>query len=99
MSVAPFPLSARTGSDAPGEVTGPADPEASCVELQSQVNELRADPLDERDRRIGQQLEATGVAFVVLGIVIRALRSGSTPGSRLLRPRQGPKPRIPHTIS
>ena len=44
--------------------------EAGHVELQRQVNELRSDLLDERERRIERQLEASGAVLVVLGIVI-----------------------------
>ena len=44
--------------------------EAGQVELQRQVNELRSELLDERERRIERQLEASGAVLVVLGIVI-----------------------------
>ena len=44
--------------------------EAGHVELQRQVNELRSDLLDERERRIERQLEASGAVLVVLAIVI-----------------------------
>ena len=70
ISVAHFLPRARAGTDALGEATGTADPEVSYIELQRQVNELRNDLLDERKRRIGQQMEANGAALVVLGIVI-----------------------------
>ena len=67
--------SARAGPKAADEVTRgdgreerPAD--AGYVELQRQLNELRRDLLDERERRIGRQLETNGVVLVVLGIVI-----------------------------
>ena len=48
--------------------SGPASPE--IVELQRQVTQLRNDLLDERERRIGRQLAANGVALVVLAVVI-----------------------------
>ena len=51
-----------------GRGTRPAD--AGYVELQRQLIELRSDLLDEREQRIGRQLEANGVVLVVLGIVI-----------------------------
>ncbi len=53
-------------SSAPG-----ADREnAVTVDLQRQVNELRSDLLDERERRIERQLTANGAVLVVLAIVI-----------------------------
>ena len=70
IGVAPFFASAQAGSDAPSEGTDIADYEASYIELQRQVNELRSDLLDERERRIGQQMEANGATLVVLGILI-----------------------------
>ena len=67
--------SARAGPEAADEATRgdgrearPAD--AGYVELQRQLNELRSDLLDEREQRIGRQLEANGAVLVVLGIVI-----------------------------
>ncbi len=48
-----------------------ADPEnAVTVDLRRQVNELRSDLLDERERRIERQLTANGAVLVVLAIVI-----------------------------
>ena len=53
-------------SSAPG-----ADPESAvAVDLQRQVNELRSDLLDERERRIERQLTANGAVLVVLAILI-----------------------------
>ena len=50
-----------------------ADPESAvAVDLQRQVNDLRSDLLDERERRIERQLEANGAVLVVLAIVIGA---------------------------
>ena len=67
--------SARAGTAAAEEATRrdgreerPAD--AGYVELQRQLNQLRSDVLDEREQRIGRQLEAYGAVLVVLGIVI-----------------------------
>ena len=74
-SVLAFLPSARAGPDEEGEATGgtsldasPAD--ADYLDLQRQVNELRSDLLDERERRTGRQMEANGAVLVVLGIVI-----------------------------
>ena len=74
-SVPAFLTRARAGPQAAQEATPgdgrearPAD--AGYVELQRQINELRSDLLDEREQRIGRQLEANGAALVVLGIVI-----------------------------
>ena len=47
---------------------GPGD--AAVVELQRQVNELRSDLLDERERRIERRQEANGLVLVFLGIAI-----------------------------
>ncbi len=47
---------------------GPAD--AGHLELQRQLNELRSDLLDERERRIERRLTANGTVLVVLAIVI-----------------------------
>ncbi len=67
-----------------------ADPEnAVTVDLQRQVNELRSDLLDERERRIERQLEANGAALVVLAIVIGGgAGCGSAPGSAPSLPRR-----------
>ena len=67
--------SARPGPEAADEATrgdgGEARPaDRGYVELQRQLNELRSDLLDEREQRIGRQLEANGTVLVVLGIVI-----------------------------
>ncbi len=49
----------------------PADPgDAAVVDLQRQVNELRSDLLDERERRIERRQEANGLVLVFLGIAI-----------------------------
>ena len=48
-----------------------ADPQSAvAVDLQRQLNELRSELLDERERRIERQLEANGAALVVLAILI-----------------------------
>lgn len=44
--------------------------EASDIELQRQVNELRSDLLDDREQRIGRQLEANGAVLLARGIVV-----------------------------
>ena len=67
--------SARAGADAAKEATPGVGQEARSadagyVELQRQLNELRSDLLDEREQRIGRNLEANGAVVVVLGIVI-----------------------------
>ena len=49
-----------------------ADRENAVVDLQRQVNDLRSELLDERERRIDGQLEANGAVLVVLAIVIGA---------------------------
>ena len=74
-SVPGFLTSALAGSEAAEETTrgdgrevSPAD--AGYVELQRQLNELRSELLDEREQRLGRQLEANGAVLVVLGIVI-----------------------------
>lgn len=74
-SVPAFLPSAMAGPDEEGKATrrtaldaSPAD--ADYLDLQRQVNDLRSDFLDERERRIGQQMEANGVVLVILGVVI-----------------------------
>ena len=74
-SVPGFLTSARAGPEPAEEATPggsrearPAD--AGYVELQRQINDLRSDLLDEREQRIGQQLEANGAVLIALGIVI-----------------------------
>ena len=51
-----------------GREARPAD--SGYVELQRQINDLRRELLDERERRIGRQLQANGAVLLVLGIVI-----------------------------
>ena len=68
---------ARAASEGAGEASRGTRPEAAVadpghVELQRQVNELRSDLLDERERRIERQLEGNGAVLVVLAIVIGA---------------------------
>ena len=89
-------------SSAPG-----ADPESAVVDLQRQVNDLRGELLDERERRIDRQLEANGTALVVLAIVIaggglwfyarfRAIADDARLGATLARA-YGPDPEgLPH---
>ena len=83
------------GSDDPREAAGGADPEATDIELQRQINELRSDLLDERQRRIGRQAGVHGMVLVILGVAIgvAGLSSGSTLNSRLSRPKRGSEPR------
>lgn len=64
------PQVAEEAAPGDGRKARPAD--AGYVELQRQINELRSDLLDEREQRIGRQLEANGAVLVVLGIVIAA---------------------------
>ncbi|MYC67266.1 MAG: hypothetical protein F4X12_13130 [Acidobacteriia bacterium] len=52
------------------QATGPADPNASYVEMPRQATELRSEVLDERKRQIGQQMEANSASLVFFGIVI-----------------------------
>ena len=55
----------------PGEADAAADPDsAAVVALQRQVNDLRSDLLDERERRIGRWQEANGFVPVFLGVAI-----------------------------
>ena len=67
-SARPEPVPADEATRGDGREARPADP--GYVELQRQLNELRSDLLDEREQRIGRQLEANGTVLVVLGIVI-----------------------------
>lgn len=96
MSTAPLLPSALAQAGTPSEATRPADPEASYIEFQRQVNELRSDLLDERERRIGQQMETNGATLVVLGILIgvaglwfcskfRAIASAARVGTAIAR--------------
>ena len=57
---------AAPGGD--GRPAGPGD--AAVVDLQRQVNELRSDLLDERERRIERRQEANTLVLVFLGIAI-----------------------------
>ena len=52
----------------PGEAR--AEAPAAVVDLQRQVNELRSDLLDERERRINRRREANAFVLVFLGIAI-----------------------------
>ena len=66
---------ARAASDEASEAgrgTGPAAGPAAAgyVELQRQVNELRSELLDQRERTIDRRQQANGIVLVVLGIVI-----------------------------
>ena len=55
----------------PGEAGAAADPDrAAVVDLQRQVNELRSDLLDERERRIEPWQEANGFVLVFLAVAI-----------------------------
>ena len=53
-----------------GQGAIPAD--AGYVELQRQVNQLRSELLDQRERTIARQQQANGIVMAVLGIVIGA---------------------------
>ena len=72
-------LAVGTGAHAePGEAGAAAGADgrrdtpdsAVVVDLQRQVNELRGDLLDERERRIERWQEANGLVLVILGIAI-----------------------------
>ena len=79
-SVAPILQSARARSDAPGEATGRANPEASHVELQRQVNELRSELLAERERRIALPLVRQNLGKrSALGLFAESTVAGNTP--------------------
>ncbi len=67
-SAPPGPEAADEATRGDGGEARAADP--GYVELQRQFNELRSDLLDEREQRIGRQLEANGTVLFVLGIVI-----------------------------
>ena len=74
-SVPAFLPSVMAGPDEEGEATRwigldaiPAD--ADYLDLQRQVNDLRSDLLDEREKRIARQMEANRVVLVLLGVVI-----------------------------
>ena len=74
-SVLGFLTSARAGPEVTEEATPGVAREArpadlGYVELQRQLDEIRSELLDEREQRIGRQLEANGTVLVVLGIVI-----------------------------
>ena len=74
-SVTAFLPSAIAGPDEESDATRWTGLDASSadtdyLDLQRQVNELRSDFLDERERRIGGQMKANGVALVILGVVI-----------------------------
>ena len=62
------PRETVSGSPASDLNASSASPE--IVELQRQVNQLRSDLLDERERRIGRQMEANGAILVVFAVVI-----------------------------
>lgn len=62
------PETAEAATPLGGREARPVD--ADYVELQRRINELHSDLLDERERRIGRQLEANGTILIVLGIVI-----------------------------
>ena len=72
MLAAGLPARAQPREPAPPSPSSPpgADPESAVVDLQRQVNDLRSELLDERERRIDGQLEANGAVLVVLAIVI-----------------------------
>ena len=69
-STSPVGVPGQAGPPAPAleRLSGPEP--AAVVDLQRQVNELRSDLLDERERRIGRLQEANGAVLAVLGLVI-----------------------------
>ena len=62
------PAEAGAAPRGDGRPAGPGD--AAVLELQRQVNELRSDLLDERERRIERWQEANGLVLVFFGIAI-----------------------------
>ena len=56
--------------ESPPSATGTGLPAETAVDLQRQLNDLRSDLLDERERRIERRLEANGAVLVVLAIAI-----------------------------
>ena len=58
------------GDATPGDSREDRPADVGYVDLQRQINELRSDLLDEREQRIGRQLEANGAVLLGLGIVI-----------------------------
>ena len=62
--------SAEAGATARGDGRPAGPGNAAVVDLQRQVNELRSDLLDERQRRIERWREANGLVLVFLGIAI-----------------------------
>ena len=62
------PAQAGAAARGDGRPAGPGS--AAVVDLQRQVNELRSDLLDERERRIERWQEANGFVLVILGIAI-----------------------------
>ena len=105
-------LAAGTGARAESEEAGAASRgdgrpagtgDAAIVDLQRQVNELRSELLDERERRIERRQEATGLVLVFLGIAIgigglwiyakfRSIADGASIGAAAAR-RYMPAPR------
>ena len=69
-STSPVGVPGQAGPPAPAleRLSGPEP--AAIVDLQRQVNELRSDLLDERERRIGRLQEANGAVLAVLALVI-----------------------------
>ena len=61
---------AEAGAPSPGAGQAATTESAVEVDLQRQLNALRSDLLDERERRMELREGATGLALVVLGIVI-----------------------------
>ncbi len=61
---------AEAGATARGDGRPAGSGSAAVVDLQRQVNDLRSDLLDERERRIERWQEANGFVLVFLGIAI-----------------------------
>ena len=61
---------ALLAADEPGKAAQSGPDPAEIVDLQRQVNDLRSDLLDERERHIGRLQEANGAVLVVLGLLI-----------------------------
>ena len=60
----------QAGTPVPAPDRRAGSDSAGIVELQRQVNDLRSDLLDERERRMARQQETNGFVLVVLGLLI-----------------------------
>ena len=65
-----YPASRGTGPESAAPSGNSELPGDAAVDLQRQINDLRSDLLDERERRIVRLQEASGFAFGVLAALI-----------------------------